>query len=111
MKVAGSERLTLRNRHFLKVYLHNKQTIDYGFTPSVPVKIPQNTTSVEPNVVQPSQTEQLLEEPLDQYRIVEEEPVQPSAAGHLQPPTAPKEIVPCGQCPEQVTLPKRDRKQ
>ena len=73
------------------------------------MKKPQNT--VEPNAVQPPLTEQLLEEPLDQYHTVEEVPVQPSAVGLPQPPTAPKEIVPGGQCPEQVTRPKRDRKQ
>ena len=110
MKVAGSGRLTLRNRRFLRKFdLHNKQTIDYEFTPSVPVKRPQNT--VEPNVVQLSHTEQLLEEPLDQYHMVEEVPVQPSAVGHPQPLTAQKEIIPVGQCPEQMTRPKRDRKQ
>ena len=75
----------------------------------MPVKKPQNT--VEPSVVQPPLTEQLLEEPRDQYPTVEEVPVQPSAVGLPQPPTAPKEIVPVGQCPEQVTRPKRDRKQ
>ena len=61
--------------------------------------------------MQPSHTEQLLEEPLDQYLIVEEEPVQSSAVGHLRPPIVLKDIVPGGKCPEQVTCPRRDGKQ
>ena len=71
------------------------------------MKKPQNTTFV----VQPSHTEQLHPVSLDQYCMVEEEPVQSSAVGHPHPPTAPKEIDPGGQCPEQVTRLKNDRKQ